>query len=171
MIKEKLIERLEWYYPTERFNAYYVFPIIMVLVLVFNDVQNVLFLNYGLLVCIFILIQGQHYWKLKLWRLKDIEFDQQQNLSHFRKAKAINWLLIWSMPLVLFFQLYIQNWSAPSRSIFYWSLFTNAFAILEHINYYYYQVSIDNRNDWQYVFRNRRLKRASLAKDLLKGRI
>ena len=41
--------------------------------------------------------------------------------------------------------------------------------ILEHINYYRVQISIDNAYDIKYVVRNRRLKTASLAKDVREG--
>jgi hypothetical protein len=46
------------------------------------------------------------------------------------------------------------------------SFAANAFGILEHINYYHTQLMIDNTSDLSYLLRNRKFKKASLAKDL-----
>jgi len=47
-----------------------------------------------------------------------------------------------------------------------WGILANVFAVLEHVNYYHVQLSIDNAYDVEYVKRNRKLKKASLAKDM-----
>ena len=52
-----------------------------------------------------------------------------------------------------------------------WALAANAFGILEHINYYHRQLSIDNLADVKYVLRNKKLKVASLAKNLRDNKI
>ncbi len=166
MSKAKLIKRLEWYYPTERFHAFGTFPFIVVCLLFYNSVQDILFLIYGLLACIFILYQGQHYWKLKLYRLTNKVFGQQKNLNFFRRSKKINLYLIILMPLVFLVQLYLSDWTIKPENLLLWAILANVFAILEHINYYFIQLSIDNAADVNYVRTHKRLKKASLAKDL-----
>lgn len=171
MIKSKLIKRLEWYYPMERMHALITFPAIIGFVLLFNLLQDTLFLIYGLLVCVLILYQGQHYWKLKLLRLKGNKIDQKKNLAFFRKSKFSNIILIGLMPLILLVQFYIHAWEIKSENLFAWGILANAFAVLEHLNYYVLQISIDNKADFNYVIRHKRLKRASLAKDLENNRL
>ncbi len=166
MSREKLIKRLEWYYPTERLHAFVTFPSVVALVLAFNAFVDVIFLVYGLLVCVFILYQGQHYWKLKLRRLKGERVEQRKNLRFFRNSKFANQILISLMPAVLLLQFFISNWELKAENLMGWAVFANAFAIIEHLNYYVRQISIDNKADLRYVLKQKRLKKASLAKDL-----
>ncbi len=171
MIKSKLIKRLEWYYPMERMHAFLTFPAIIGFVLLFNSFSDTFFLIYGLTVCVLILYQGQHYWKLKLFRLTGKEFDQKKNLAFFRKSKVYNKILIALMPVILLFQLYIGNWEIRPENLMAWAVFANVFAVLEYLNYYVLQISIDNMADLNYVLKHKKLKRASLAKDLESNRI
>jgi hypothetical protein len=85
MSKKELIKRLNWYYPMERMHAFITFPLITVYLIYTNSLSDILFLLYGLIICIFILFQGQHYWKLKLNRFTGKSFDQKKNLTFFRK--------------------------------------------------------------------------------------
>jgi len=165
MSKEKLIKRLSWYYPTELFNVF-LFSGILIYVVVSYGLMDTLFLTYGLLVMIFILYQGQHYWKLKLHRLQGKPFDVGRNLSFFRRMKSANVVLIALMPIPLLIQLYVSGWVIGSKMLFGWAIVANVFGILEHINYYHRQLMIDNDADVRYVKRYRRLKTASLKKDL-----
>jgi len=52
-----------------------------------------------------------------------------------------------------------------------WGILSNIFAILEHINYYNRQLMIDNSSDLEYLKRYKRLKVASLAKDLKENKL
>lgn len=173
MTKKRLIKKLEWYYPMEKFHAFVSFPAIFIWVMLYSEIENVLFLLYGLFVCIFILYQGQLYWKLKLHRLKNIPFDQEKNIQFFEKAKRYNLLLIALMPVFFFIQYYWSGMSLegnltvqfkPESLI--WAILANAFAIAEHVNYYNVQLMLDNKYDWAYVWKNKKLKKSSLAKDL-----
>jgi hypothetical protein len=53
----------------------------------------------------------------------------------------------------------------------FWATAANAFGILEHINYYNRQLMIDNTSDLNYLMRYKKLKIASLAKDLSENEI
>ena len=171
MSRARLIKRLKWYYPTEKLHAYVTFPVLLLLILFTNPIRNVIFLTYGLIVCIVILYQGQLYWKLKLHRLTGKKINQEKRIRFFKKSKRLNWILILLMLPALFIQLYLQGWNLEQNNMLYWGLLANVFAILEHINYYYIQLMIDNKYDVKYLLKNKRLKKASLAKDLVDGKI
>ena len=47
-----------------------------------------------------------------------------------------------------------------------WAVFAYLFGVAEHINYYYVQLMYDNLHDWKYLKINRKLKTASLKKDI-----
>lgn len=171
MSKSRLIKRLKWYYPTEKFHTYLTFPVLLLYILFTNPFRNVVLLSYGLIVCIIVLYQGQYYWKLKLKGLKGKNVEQENNIHFFKKSKQLNRILILFMLPLLLIQLNIQNWSFESNEMFLWGILANVFAVLEHINYYNTQLMIDNKYDVEYLIRNKQLKKASLAKDLIENRI
>jgi len=162
---------LKWYYPTERFHAYISFPAIIIYLVCTNAINDMVFLIYGLLVCIVILYQGQLYWKLKLQVLEAKKIDQGKQIKFFRNSKKINVFLFILMPLILYLQLVLQDWDIGNNPMLFWGILANMFAILEHINYYHTQLMIDNKYDFQYVLRNKKLKKSSLAKDLREKKI
>ena len=69
------------------------------------------------------------------------------------------------MPFVFIFQLYLSAWTIKAENHIVWAFVVNIFGILEHINHYHRQLSIDNLADLKYVLRNKKLKIASLSKD------
>lgn len=166
MSKTELIQRLNKTYKMERSHAFITFPAIAIYLLFTRSPLDILFLLYGLILCIFILFQGQHYFKIKLERLKGNSIDQQKNLLFFRKSKKANLILIGLIPIVFLIQLYVSNWTITADNLLIWSVFANVFGILEHVNYYNRQLMVDNKSDLIYLLRNRKLKIASLAKDL-----
>lgn len=166
MSKEKLIKRLRWYYPLEKFHAFFTFPLLTFYFVLNHPFLKSIWLIYGMLVSIFILFQGQKYWQLKLWRLEGKSFSQVRNLKFFKKLKHINLLFLMGMPIILAVQLLIVDWTMADVDILLWSFAANLFAVLEYINYYHKQLMVDNTSDVAYILRNKRLKTASLAKDL-----
>lgn len=171
MTRKRLITRLKWYYPTEKFNSLVLFPLILGYAWYTQPLNDILLLTYGMLVCILILNQGQLYWKVKLDRLMKVPVDEKKYLGYFRDSRRINIILIALMPLVLLIQLMILNWAFLTIKAFYLGVLANIFAILEYINYYHVQLMIDNKHDLAYLARNKKLKRASLAKDLIENSI
>ena len=171
MSKQKLIKRLKSYYPMERFHAFVTFPLIFVYLVLENSILNIIFLLYGILLCIIVLIQGQHYWKLKLNRLLGKPLNQERELNIFRNTKRLNLILIALIPLVFVIQVLLNNWRIIPENLIIWGLIANIFGVLEHINYYNRQLMIDNIPDAKYLQRNKKLKLASLAKDLKENQI
>jgi hypothetical protein len=168
--KEELINRVKWLYLNERIHAIVTFPAIIIYLLINHSVSDIFLLMYGLLVCTIILLQGQHYWKLKLFRLTARPIDQERNIRFFYKLKNINLILIGLIPVIFILQLYLSNWSVKGENLFAWAIFANIFAVLEHINYYHIQLMIDNKRDLEYLMKNKRFKTASLKKDLADNR-
>jgi hypothetical protein len=117
------------------------------------------------------LFQGQHYFKLKLKSLHGNSFDQNKNLLFFRKSKKVNLILIGLIPFVFVIQLFITDWIIKADNLLIWAVFANVFGIFEQINYYNRQLMIDNKSDLNYLLRNRKLKIASLAKDLKENKL
>ncbi len=170
MSKARLIKRLEWYYPTERFHTYITFPFLLIATVIAYPLKEIILCIYGLIICIFILYQGQQYWKLKLDSLKGIQIEQDRYLQFFRTAKQRNLVLIALIPISILIQLYLIQWDFTNK-YFLWGLVAAAVAIGEHINYYHTQLMIDNKYDIAYIKKNKRLKKASLAKDLQENRL
>lgn len=166
MSKKELIKRLSWYYPMERMHAFVTFPLIAIYLLFTNSFLDIIFLLYGLVLCIVILFQGQHYWKLKLYRLTGKPFDQSKNLTFFRKSKHANLVMIGLIPMIFIVQLYLAKWTIKTDNLIFWGVVANIFGVLEHVNYYNTQLMIDNISDLNYIIKNRKLKIASLAKDI-----
>jgi hypothetical protein len=171
MSKKDLIHRLNKTYTMERSHAFITFPALTIYLLYTNSPLDIVFLLYGLILCTFILFQGQHYFKLKLQSLKGITVDQNTSLLFFRKLKKLNLIFIGLIPFVCILQIFLNNWSIKNGNLIYWAIAANVFGILEHINYYNRQLMIDNSSDLNYVIKNKKLKVASLAKDLLENKI
>ncbi len=153
----------------EMMHAFITFPLIAVWLIITKPFSDILFLLYGLVLCISILYQGQHYWKLKLYTLTGRTFDRNKNLNFFRNSKRSNLVMIALIPLVLVIQLYLNNWTL-NGNLMLWAIIANVFGILEHINYYNRQLMVDNASDLKYILNNKKLKTASLAKDLLENK-
>jgi hypothetical protein len=117
MSKKELIKRLTWYYPMERMHAFITFPLISIYLIYTSSLSDIIFLVYGLVLCIFILFQGQHYWKLKLSKLTGKTFDQNKNLRFFRKSKKINLFMMGSIPIMFIIQLYLINWTVKTEKL------------------------------------------------------
>lgn len=168
--RERLIQRLKWYYPLEKGHAFVTFPFFILLVFYLYPSQEVIFITYGLLVCTFILYQGQKYWGIKLKKLRNQPIEQEKNLLFFEKCKKINRIIIFLIPVVFIFQFLILEWKIKPDRLFFLGIVANIFATLEHINYYHTQLMVDNRYDFEYLLRNKKFKTASLANDLRRKR-
>ena len=79
--------------------------------------------------------------------------------------------MIGLIPLIFGIQLYLTDWTIITENRMLWACIANVFGILEHINYYNRQLMIDNTSDLSYVMRYKKLKIASLAKDLKENKI
>ncbi len=163
--KQRLIKRLQWYYQVEGMNV-----VMFLGILIFLNAQygvlDLLFLSYGLLLVCFILFQGTYYWWVKLSVLKNSSVRQTKIIQRFRSFKKQNLYLIALIPIMLFVQWWVSGQKLGGDNFLFWAFFANVFAVFEHINYYKRQLMYDNIHDINYLLRHRKLKEASLFKDL-----
>lgn len=110
----------------------------------------------------YLLLQGSLYWQLKQNALSAAAplpgyFDRL-----FKAFKASNLLLFAGVTIGFIVQIVNAGWSSKLA----WPLGIFLFAVLEHINYYHYQLMYDTSASVRYLLRNRRLRKAALGVDL-----
>ncbi len=162
-MKKHLRQRLNYLWTFEMANACLVFP----------GVYYSISLNYRLgwfslgalgVVCA-ILIIGAVFWFLKKRTLDGSEFLLQPAVKRFFRASKIIFGVALLVLLVLFVIRAFGQKSAPPADLGVGSILT-LMAYLEYINYYFVQLSYDNRADIQYLLRYRRFKRAVMVREL-----
>ncbi len=168
--KKRLINRLQWTFQVEGMNVAMFFGILIFLN--FNyEVYDILFLSYGLFVMCFILFQGTYYWWIKYSILTERQVFKHTVLSRFRSFRKQNHLVLLLIPVILIVQWFISEKSLSTDNLIGWAVFANLFGVCEYINYYHKQLMYDNRNDLKYLLKNKKLKEASLHKDLRENKI
>lgn len=125
--------------------------------------------TYSLGVVITILIQGVVWWR---WKLRLLDQGTRTMPPPVLRAycfwRDMNWILIGAFPLIV---VSVALWfnrllSSPDAC---WGLLMLVGALLEQINYYYYQLMYDSAYDWAYLWRHRRLRRGTIAKAVLRS--
>ena len=116
----------------------------------------------ALLAVSYLLVQGALYWQLKHSALSAAVPLPRYFDRLFSAFKASNLVLFGAVALGFTVQLVSAGWSRQLA----WPLGIFLFAVLEHINYYHYQLMYDTSASVRYVLRNRRLRRAALGVDL-----
>ena len=122
--------------------------------------------SYALAVVVLILAQGVIWWR---WKLRQLQAGQRtmpvEVLRKFRRYQRLNWLLIGAFPAVLALKWWVTGRFWPDEDTGFGLLFLGG-ALLEQINYYYYQLMYDSRYDWAYLRTHRRLRPGSIGKAL-----
>lgn len=135
-------------------------------VLADGDWRNWIVRGYALFLVLIILAQGVYWWR---WKLRTLRAEQRTMpiniLQRFALFKRLNWLLIGLFPLVLLVKWWLTSSFWLSADVWFGILFVGG-AILEQINYYYYQLMYDNPYDWNYLRQHRMLRVGSIAKAL-----
>lgn len=166
--KRRLIDRLSWYGPMERLNAIAVLPLLGIGLASWFPSWSVLPVLYSVGLNVWLLWQGSAYWLIKLKILRGESVDQCVELKRFNRWKHQN--LLWFYPMLILAPIAWYS-TPPSVVEVYWAFGLTLLAVAEHINYYHVQLMIDNASDVRYFALNKRLKEASLAKDLRQGRL
>ncbi len=170
LTRARLIRRLQWYYPTELFNAWAITACFGYVAWRYPLAAGWPLL-FGLGLMAALLFQGQFYWHVKLRVLLGEAVEAAATLRRFAAWRRANG---WGLALVtvaLLGQAWLTATHAPGGELWPWMLLATTFGVLEHINYYHWQLMLDTVADWRYVGRYRRLKIASLRKDLREGRL
>lgn len=122
--------------------------------------------TYSLGVVILVLLQGIVWWRWKLQRLHTGRRHMPAHvLDSFRAWRRINWLLIGGFPLIVVLAAQWTDQPLASRDTWFGLLILGG-AVLEQINYYYFQLMYDSAYDLAYLRAHRRLRRASIAQAL-----
>ena len=108
---------------------------------------------------VYILLQGMLYWQLKLQSTITRQALPAYFQPLYRFFKYSNVVAIVGVAV------FIALADGASADLW-WSCGLLAFAVLEHINYYHYQLMYDTRGAFDYVRRNGRLRKAALGLDL-----
>ena len=110
----------------------------------------------------YLLLQGALYWQVKHNALSASAPLPPYFHRLFNGFKASNLVLFGGIGLGFTAQLVWAGWHTQLA----WPLGIFLFAVLEHINYYHYQLMYDTSASVRYVLRNRRLRKAALGVDL-----
>jgi hypothetical protein len=110
----------------------------------------------------YIVLQGVLYWHLKLRSVVQRQPFPAYFQPLFRGFQYSNVLLITAAAALIA----AINGTAASAADLMWSYGLLAFAVLEQINYYHYQLMYDTRAGFAYLRRNGRLRKAALGLDL-----
>lgn len=109
-----------------------------------------------------ILVQGTLYWHLKTRSLEN----QAPLPPYFRRLfSAFKWANLAGISGI-FAALQLTDRGSLSDADVGWTLGLLAGAMLEQVNYFYYQLMYDTRAAFAYVARNKRLRKAALAVDM-----
>lgn len=168
--RKRLLHKIQWTYQVEGMNAVMFLGISIFCILTFGF-TDLIFFTYGILFSCYILMQGTYYWWLKYTSLKGEPIPQTRTLDRFKQFKATDHIGMLLIPVVLLLQWFISGKQLNGNNLLGWALFANFFAVLEYINYYQKQLMYDNQNDFRYLKLNRKLKEASLHKDLRENKI
>ena len=163
MDRKHIILRLFYLRNWEFFNIF-LLPACLAIIITSLRLPTWVLYSYSLLLVCQILAQGTFYWHLKLCTIRT-SIGRLPSYFHstFRLFKRINVVLISFYPL-LFVYMLSKGQSQAEEPV--WATALWAFAILEHINYYHYQLMHDNANDIQYLMRYKKLRPAPIATDL-----
>lgn len=116
----------------------------------------------GLALVSALLLQGALYWHLKLASVTtrtDLPSWFARIFTHFRRANLIAFAVVATGLVVA------AAWGAR-RADLGWSAALLGFAMLEHVNYYRWQLMYDNGKDLRALWRRRKPRRAALGEDL-----
>ena len=163
MFHKRVLRRLYYLRNFELLNIF-LLPFALLLVLITKNVSDWLPYLYGIMVVCAILAEGALYWHLKIASLRH---SPRQFPSWFRPTYRRLWWI--NAFLLAGYWVYVAgayNSGQLANGITIWPHLLWSFALLEHINYFHYQLSHDNLEDLKYLFRFRRLRKSPLKEDL-----
>ena len=160
MKKHQLISRLRQLYILEFLNAF-ALPFAF---LSFGYVKNQGLGTNSLVAMIlngFLLFEGSYLWFGISRRLQTKE--AHAFIGTFKFLKVLNFVLFVFASLIVALNPFLSTIDKVGTAFFF------LLAVLEHVNYFEIQLMYDNKNDWKYVRRYKRLKVAKL-KSLMNSR-
>lgn len=162
-MKRRLRKRLNYLWTFELANALLVFPGVYYFISLKYRLGWFSFVSLAV-VCA-ILIIGASFWFLKKRTLDGSEFLLKSSVRHFFRVSKIAFGAALLGLLALFVIRAFGQEAVPPADLVVGSILT-ILAYLEYVNYYFVQLSYDNRADIQYLLRHRRLKPAVMVREL-----
>lgn len=120
----------------------------------------------ALVLLVHILVQGTLYWHIKLRCVERGKALPRWFHPLFSAFRLSNLAGIAAIALILLG----FGRASLSGSDLAWCTYLLAGAVLEQVNYYHYQLMLDTRAAFGYVWRNGRLRKAALGVDLARAR-
>jgi len=167
-VKKTIEDRLTYLYKGELFSIIGFIPISGLIQYTFPELHLFALSSFwvSLILLELLLLQGSYYWYSKRERLKreNSSITPVHVVRRLHRFQKINGGII--VLAVMAFAVDVWRWHPvyPVNGLKV-SGFLFVFAVLEYINYFYLQLSYDNRSDVQYLVRNKKLKRSSMWKD------
>jgi len=163
MSRQYLIRRL-LYLRNWEFANIFLLPACIYLTLTSFKVQEFQPYTFSVILLCLILAQGSFYWHLQLRAIQrnttELPSFFYPTFSLFRRANvvlmAIYPILVIGNPMTTFIHFQTSLWS---NALF-------VFVLLEHVNYYHYQLSHDNLNDSRFLMEHKKIRKSPLWVDL-----
>ncbi len=160
MGKVKLIKRIKSLYKIE-FSCVFLLPFAFCIQYLKKDQIVGLNVIIAMILNGFLLLEGSYFWLIIYKQL--INNRTSNFINTYTRLKKINILLIIMSLTFVSLHSFTGNLDKMGTLIFL------LLAILEQINYFEYQLMYDNKNDWAYLIKFRRLKKSKLNKVLIKN--
>ncbi len=163
MLRQNIIRRLRYLRKWELINIFYL-PLCLYIALKVREVEHWQPYALSMFVLCLVLAQAVFYWHLKL---QTIGHNQVAFPPYFNRLFSFfKWADIGLLSIYPIFMLSSQITALIDFRVSLWSNALFLFAILEYINYYYYQLSHDNLNDIRFLLRYKKIRRSPLYVDL-----
>jgi hypothetical protein len=168
-LKQKLVKRFSYLYTGELSAVIVFFFISFAMNEIFTYLRLYSLYSFwaSFLLLEFILAQGSVYWYMKWKRLKEGKSSITPNhvLHKFKQVKKWNFVFILLSPCFFILDLLVLESPLPLGGLLIAGCIY-IFAIIEYINYFHIQLSYDNISDIKFLVQTKKLKKASLAKEL-----
>lgn len=162
-MKNQLKKRMTYLWTFELLNAPIVFP--AAYYSISRNFRLGWFSLAALGVVCAILIVGTSFWFLKRRALDGSQQLYQPSMRRFFRASKIVFGVVILVLLILFVVRAFVQENTPTADLVLGTVLM-ILAVLEYINYYFVQLSYDNRADLHYLFTYRRLKPAVMVREL-----
>lgn len=163
MGRSRIVRRLRWLRNWELFDVG-LFLTLLVWWVTARDPSTWLLTAFGVSLVCYLLLQGGFYWHLKAQAVASRSGRLPAYFcglfTHLRYSSLV---LLACFPLIV---VSARTVNSTTLSELLRSSAIGAFAALEYVNYYHYQLMHDTVNDLRYLKMHRRLRRAPLADDL-----
>ena len=169
MDKEKLAKRYRYLWTGEATSSILFVALLLIFAVADGVWSRWILRSYSVAVVVIVLSQSVVWWRWKLRLLSEGRRQMpSQFVANFGRLRWLNWALIAGFALAVLAKRWLIGELPADRDLWLGLMFLGG-AVLEQINYYYYQLMYDNSYDWNYLRTERRLRRGTIAKVLARN--